>query len=107
MNLLELKTNIDKIIKYLPKSITPEEVPVYITLSEPSLGWRAFTSVNYVGMGFDLERKQFRIEPEDELVSKPTVKAIYEIEQDEYVCSKCSCFLQDYYKYCPNCGQKT
>lgn len=35
-----------------------------------------------------------------------TVKAIYEIEPDEYVCSKCGCFLQDYFKYCPKCGGK-
>lgn len=104
MNLIELKTNIDKIIQLLPKSITPEEVPVYITLSEPSLGGRAFTDVSCIAMGGDWEKGQLRIQPKDKLERKPIVKAMYEIEPDEYVCSKCGCFLQDYFKYCPKCG---
>lgn len=106
MDLLELNTNVDKIIKYLPKTFTPEKVPVYITLSEPSLGGRAFTSISCITMGGDWEHGQFRIEPEDKLVRESTVKAIYEIEPDEYVCSKCGCFLQDNFKYCPKCGGK-
>lgn len=106
MNLLELKTNVDKIIKYLPKTFTPEQVPVYITLSEPSLGGRAFTSVSCVTMGGDWEHGQFRIQPEDKLVRESTVKAIYEKVIDEFLCSNCKSFLQDNFIYCPKCGGK-
>ena len=31
------------------------------------------------------------------------VKPVFEIEQNEYVCSKCNAFLKEYIKKCPKC----
>lgn len=70
MNLLELKNQVDFAIDNLHSSDNPEEIPVLITLSEPSLGARNSIGVKYVSIGVDWERNQFRILPETELVRR-------------------------------------
>ena len=69
MNLKELKNIVDFAIENLQHHQNPEEISVLITLSESSVGSRASSTIKYVGMGFDWEHGQFRIEPVT-LVSK-------------------------------------
>lgn len=45
------------------------DAEVMITLSEPSVGCRAFSRVTSAGLGFDWEADQFRIEPEEKLTT--------------------------------------
>ena len=65
MNLLELKQVVDTMLGYVDN---PEEITVYITTSEPSIGSRSKTGVRGVHLGFDWEMGQCRIEPEEFLV---------------------------------------
>jgi hypothetical protein len=69
MNLEELKRYIDYDIEHL-NNIKPKDIPVLINLSENSVGARASVGVQFVGIGFDWEHGQFRIQPNVELVKK-------------------------------------
>ena len=70
MNLKELKEIIDFTINSIYPHHRPEDFQVLITLSESSVGCRAFSQIKYAGAGMDWEHKQFRIEPDKELVTK-------------------------------------
>ena len=112
MNLKELKDNVDF---YMENGHADEEV--VITLDEPSVGSRASCKVACVFCGFDWERGQVRIEPENKLVNKGNslhdekemhlLKCIYD-KITKIVCHCPSCDLkvdrQD--KFCRRCGQK-
>lgn len=67
MNLQELKDIIDKTIKLNPRTDLENVQVVITTASDGTLGGRAKANVKYAGLGFDWERNQFRIEPEETL----------------------------------------
>lgn len=114
MNLAELKQNIDFEIKNLnDNGKQAKDVIVLITLSENSAGSRASSEVRYVGMGFDWENGQLRIEPVKKLVSKGNscidVKEVICREYDGrkyYTCAKCESKVTKTDNYCRYCSQK-
>lgn len=98
MNLEELKMIVDNTIKHLHYE-KPNEVPVLITLTESSMGARAATSVRYANMGFDWEKGQFRLEPNEKLVKRGnSLTDVKSVECREYEGKK--------YYFCPRCQQK-
>lgn len=86
---------------------------VVITLDEPSIGGRAFTSIIMAHMGFDWETNQFRIEPKDPIArnkfSRDTPRDIRKW-RDGYFCPKCDGSLMKKEvkesRYCRRCGQR-
>ncbi len=66
MNLKEFKNIIDTI----EKRVCAEEIEVLITTSESTVGGRAYSRVKGITLGFDWERNQLRIEPNDKLIKK-------------------------------------
>lgn len=86
---------------------------VVITLDEPSIGGRAFTSIIMAHMGFDWEAHQFRIEPKESLArnkfSRDTLRDIRKW-RDGYFCPKCDGSLMKKEvkesRYCRRCGQR-
>ena len=86
---------------------------VVITLDEPSIGGRAFTSIIMAHMGFDWENSQFRIEPKDPLArnkfSRDTPRDIRKWREG-YFCPKCDgALMKKEVKeghYCSCCGQR-
>ena len=112
MNLEELKSVVDGTIEHLYNKAA-KDVPVLITLSESSMGARSSCVAKYAGLGFDWEHGQFRIEPNNPLVSKGNrlddVKSI--IKRDfngrcQYCCPKCLQKISKNDIYCRYCGQK-
>lgn len=85
---------------------------VVITLDEPSVGSRAFTSIIMAHMGFDWETHQFRIEPKEPLArnkfSRDTPRDIRKWREG-YFCPKCDRSLMKKEvkegRYCSHCGQ--
>ncbi|MFY9421518.1 MAG: zinc ribbon domain-containing protein [Bacilli bacterium] len=113
MNLKELKTIVDFTIENLQPHQKPEEIQVLITLSESSIGSRAASGISYIGMGFDWEHGQLRIEPSKKLVSKGNslndVKKVVQKEFEHrkyYVCPRCLQKIAKDDYYCRYCGQK-
>ena len=93
-----------------------EEDDVLITLSEPSIGGRASTPINYVYAGFDWEHGQVRVEPKDSLINKLKDRdKQLDIKIMEYnnsgrkciirKCPICENHLKKDDKYCSRCGQ--
>lgn len=86
---------------------------VVITLDEPSIGGRAFTSIIMAHMGFDWENHQFRIEPKEPIArnkfSRDTPRDIRKW-RDGYFCPKCDGSLMKKEvkesRYCRCCGQR-
>ena len=86
---------------------------IVITLDEPSIGSRAFTSIIMAHMGFDWENNQFRIEPKEPIVrnkfSRDTPRDIRKW-RDGYFCPKCDGSLMKKEvkesRYCRRCGQR-
>jgi YHS domain-containing protein len=112
INLSELKRIVDYTIEHLDYD-KPEDIPVLITLKESSLGSRAASAVKYIGMGFDWESGQFRIEPVKELVTKgnslTNVKTVVCRQYDGrnyYFCPRCQSKISRNDHYCRDCGQK-
>lgn len=99
MKLSELKSLIDAHIK---EDCTGNE-PVLITLSNPSVGGRAFTEIKYAGLGIDWEHGQFRIQPKDKLRKEGrTLDDPQKMVVHRYIYNK-----RNLYSYnCPNCGEK-
>ncbi len=113
MNLQELKEDVDFVIEQLHTHEKLDDIQVLITLSEPSIGARAFTRVTHVGLGFDWEHGQFRIEPERNIVKMGNTfndaKEIHCKQYDGrnyYWCPKCEGKISKNDKYCRYCGQK-
>ena len=73
---------------------------IVITLDEPSIGGRAFTSIIMAHMGFDWEAHQFRIEPKESLArnkfSRDTPRDIKKW-RDGYFCPRCDGSLRKKY----------
>ena len=86
---------------------------IVITLDEPSIGSRAFTSIIMAHMGFDWENNQFRIEPKEPIArnkfSRDTPRDIRKW-RDGYFCPKCDGSLMKEEvkesRYCRRCGQR-
>ena len=86
---------------------------VVITLDEPSIGGRAFTSIILAHMGFDQENHQFRIEPKEPVArnkfSRDTPRDIKKW-RDGYFCPRCDGSLMKKEvkesRYCRRCGQR-
>ena len=84
-----------------------------LTLDEPSIGGRAFTSIIMAHMGFDWETNQFRIEPKEPIArnkfSRDTPRDIRKW-RDGYFCPKCDGSLMKKEvkesRYCRRCGQR-
>jgi hypothetical protein len=110
MELKRLKQLIDKTIEVDEDN---KYLNVVITLSEPSVGGRMMTNVSHANAGFDWERGQFRIEPEEKIVrfgkSKEDVNT--PIEKNYYgkvyfSCKVCNVKVSKNDRYCKRCGQK-
>lgn len=86
---------------------------IVITLDEPSIGSRAFTSIIMAHMGFDWENNQFRIEPKEPIArnkfSRDTPRDIKKW-RNGYFCPKCDGSLMKKEvkesRYCRRCGQR-
>ena len=77
-----------------------EDFLIYITLSDPSIGARAFTTIKYASMGFDWESNQFRLEPSNEIVSREWRKDVPKTKIVDIICNR-------KYYFCPVCGGST
>ncbi len=110
MKLTELKEKVDMATRIQPR---PENVEVVISTVLPyaTVGQRPCVGVKYVGMGFDWEAGQFRIEPEEKLIIRKNdvPQKILEWEGN-YHCPKCEKMLSKSRKkpelrFCSWCGQ--
>jgi len=100
MTLVELKKFVDFAVEHSDK---PEDIKVVITLANPSVGSRAYSEINYVGLGFDYEHGQFRIEPEDKLRKEGrTLDDVDRMIVFQYLYDKKTTFSY----HCPNCEEK-
>jgi len=114
LNLAELKQNIDFEIENLnSNNKNSKDVIVLITLNESCMGARASSGIKYIGMGFDWESGQLRIEPVKNLVSKGNslidIKEAITMTFDGkkyYICSKCGNKISKNDNYCRHCSQK-
>lgn len=91
--------------------------PVIVTLSESSIGSRAFTEITGINSGFDWEHGQVRISTEKKIISyeKDRDNAM-ESRKEDYgmnsrirhllICPKCENQLRKDDNYCSNCGQR-
>ena len=103
----DLKDNIDR------TNENDLDARIVITLDEPSVGSRAFTSIIMAHMGFDWENNQFRIEPKEPIArnkfSRDTPRDIRKW-RDGYFCPKCDGSLMKKEvkesRYCRRCGQR-
>ena len=109
MNLAELARIINLHMQF---ETNPEEITVVITTHEPhaTCGARPCTGVASVGMGFDFEHNQFRINPEEDLmcIKHDGPQKVWEWK-DMFFCPKCERKLSKRknsdIKFCSNCGQ--
>ncbi len=110
MTLTELKNAIDTALQFERNT---DNIDVVITTVLPYItyGQRPCMDVRYVGMGFDWESGQFRIEPEEKLmcVKHDTPQPVMEWHEN-YHCPKCEHMLSGKRKnkdirYCSKCGQ--
>lgn len=112
LNLEKLKSIIDFEVENLHDK-QPKDIPVLITLSESSIGARASIGVKYVGMGFDWEHGQLRIEPNIPLTRKgESLLDIKKVIRHEFggqsfnACPRCIHRVAKDDCYCRNCGQR-
>lgn len=113
MNLLKLKQIVDLSFNTTHE---PESVSVVITTCGESVGAREFSDVSFVGLGFDYEHGQLRIEPNDKLYKEnKTSKDAQQILLIEYLydkrksqsyhCPICKAKVPSDSKYCSYCGK--
>lgn len=91
--------------------------PVYITLSQPSIGTRSCVGIFDLCLGMDWEHGQIRIEPTENITSyrkdRDCLIAPWITEYESggrkrkiINCPKCNNHLRKDNKYCSNCGQR-
>lgn len=110
MKLTELISSINSALQFEKH---PENIEVVISTKVPFItcGQSPCTGVKYVGMGFDWEHGQFRIEPEEKLMCvKHDVPQPVMEWRENYHCPKCEHMLSGKRKnkdirYCSKCGQ--
>lgn len=107
MNLTELR---DKCERYIDLGHASDTV--VITLSQPSVGARAFTNVASFEPGFDFEKGQMRITPllkvtaDDKDRDEPLKPyRVHTSIRSVIKCPKCGSHLRNKDKYCAECGQ--
>ena len=112
MKLKNLKEKVD----YLYENKFGEN-EVYITLSDISIGGRAKVSFDYIVNGFDWEKGEIRIEPNEKIIRYknnrdniiPPIQISYENNGRKTVilnCPKCGTKLRKNDNFCFHCGQK-
>ena len=109
MTLKELKNAVDTAMQF---ERNPENVDVVISTTLPysTCGQRPCTYVRYVGMGFDWEQGQFRIEPKEKLMEiKHDVPQMVMEWMGNFHCPKCEYMISKGRKadamFCAKCGQ--
>ena len=110
MTLRELKNAIDTALQF---EKNPENIDVVITTKLPfaTCGQRPCVGVRHVGIGFDWEQGQFRIEPKEKLmaVKHDAPQKVMEWNGN-YHCPKCEYMISkgrraNVIKFCSKCGQ--
>ena len=111
MTLKELKDSVDHVVGRAAGR--EDEIPVLVTLAEPSVGPRASAQVEFATMGFDWEANQFRLQADVDLVRKgraqDDILPPHEYKADGMRvrrCSACNYKLRQNDRYCPHCGQR-
>ena len=110
MTLRELKNAIDTVLQF---EKNPENIDVVISTELPYItcGQRPCVDVRYVGLGFDWEQGQLRIEPKEKLMAvKHDVPQMVLEWHDNYHCPKCEYMIsqgkkKDTIRFCAKCGQ--
>lgn len=109
MTLNKLKSAVDTALQY---ERHPENVDVVITTKLPyaTCGQLPYAGVKYVGMGFDWEAGQFRIEPIEDLICiKHDIPQTVVEYRGTYCYPKCERILgkrkNTDIRFCSKCGQ--
>lgn len=113
MTLKKLKELVDY---YIGTGHLHGDEEVLITLDEPSVGCRAYESIDYAGCGIDWEANQFRLEPTEKLCHRGRSRDdAMEIRVRKYIydnstqfirrCPSCESKLKKGDRYCYYCGQ--
>lgn len=107
MNLEELQRIVNEAVSYTKDvhGIEAEHVEVKLTLSEPSIRSRASSDVKTAYLGLDLEKGEFRIDPNDMLVSskRTTLHKVLKRLVNCEICDEAVCTTDN---YCSSCGNK-
>jgi hypothetical protein len=110
MELQRLKQLIDKTMEVDENN---KYLSVVVTLSEPSIGSRSMVGVKQANAGFDWEKGQFRLEPDENIVKYGNSKEnIIKPREKEYnnrkylSCKICNAKVAKDDRYCKRCGQK-
>lgn len=110
MTARELYDNLTRLLKMRD---IENDTPVLITLSDSSVGGRAFCRVSCIHTGFDWEAGQLRIEPEEKIF-----KNIHRMDEPVGIireecgdvsfnaCGKCHMRIAKDDRYCRHCGQR-
>lgn len=111
MNVGKLQWALDFALK-THRDLTTES-PVLITVKAPSMGPRASVGVLAAVAGMDIEKGEFRIEPEEKLyrnIQRMDEKAGFVVEQSGgrkyYTCGWCRMRVAKSDNYCKHCGQR-
>ena len=91
----------------------PKDIQVLITLKDPSIGGRAYSTIENISMGFDWEAGELRIEPQKHLFTDGNklsdVKTVIQKEFNNrkyYVCPTCFQKITKADYFCRYCSQK-
>lgn len=109
-------SRLKELLNGFPVKMEPDP-DVVITLSQPSVGPRAYCNVHAVFKGFDWEANQIRIEPAQKLILKEKDRDIpMKMRVKEYdavtktifirSCPICEKHVKKTDNYCPKCGQR-
>lgn len=108
MNLLELKEHVDALV-----DLGHGECKVLITLSEKSVGARAYVGIKGIFTGIDFESGQERIEPVEPVCKRGRTKDdtmkinifTFSSPRKFYACPICEERVKKDSHYCSRCGQ--
>lgn len=110
MTAKELYDNLTRLLKI---GDVKDATPVLITLSDGGAGCRAFCKASGIHAGFDWERGQLRIEPEENLFRNiPRMNEAVGIIREEFngvsfnACGRCHMKIAKNDRYCRHCGQR-
>lgn len=111
MTLGELQDNINELIRRGKSA----DMPVLITTSDPSMGGRASVAVRNIVPGMDWEKREIRLEPAEQLLTKSQVEQkrntapesiVSNGKKSMYQCEVCKAKITKSQVYCPMCGRK-
>lgn len=102
----DLKRKVD----FLQKRCVDENMPVLITLSDSSIGARAFSEISSITTGIDWENQQIRIEPAVKLYADSRMESGLIRESfsgvNFWACSKCRMKVSKDDLFCKHCGSR-